>query len=253
MSTTNNNANYTVENLVAKYREYVKVNGSGDYVEYQDKNGMWHDKWAPIEYLDAERQLLVTIYKKVVGDNAVPSILDALSNFAEDFHHNALDENELSFLIDHFPEVSTFIFDYWGSETNSKRWNYGFERPSQKAIDFLGFDPRWWNYSKNQPSTELQKEVQEAVIKPGMTIFIANSGYCDIAMLFPDCTIKGFTHHRDNRMDKIVWALGQIRLYVAGIKSEIVPCREDIEDWQYMADVDFAIWGTSYHCSYIGV
>ena len=254
MSTTNNNtANYTVENLVSKYREYVKVNGSGDYVEYQDKNGMWHDEWAPIEYLDAERQLLVTIYKKVVGDNAVPSILDALSKFAEDFHHNALDENELSFLIEHFPEVSTFIFDYWRDETNSQRWNYGFERPSQKAMDFLGFDPRWWNYSKNQPSTELQKEVQEAVIKPGMTIFIANSGYCDIAMLFPGCTIKGFTHHRDNRMDKIVWALGQIRLYVAGIKSEIVPCREDIEDWQYMANVDFAIWGTSYHSSYEGI
>ena len=144
MSTTNNNtANYTVENLVSKYREYVKVNGSGDYVEYQDKNGMWHDEWAPIEYLDAERQLLVTIYKKVVGDNAVPSILDALSKFAEDFHHNALDENELSFLIEHFPEVSTFIFDYWRDETNSQRWNYGFERPSQKAMDFLGFDPRW--------------------------------------------------------------------------------------------------------------
>lgn len=254
MSTTNNNtANYTVENLVSKYREYVKVNGSGDYVEYQDKNGMWHDEWAPIEYLDAERQLLVTIYKKVVGDNAVPSILDALSKFAEDFHHNALDENELSFLIEHFPEVSTFIFDYWRDETNSQRWNYGFERPSQKAMDFLGFDPRWWNYSKNQPSTELQKEVQEAVIKPGMTIFIANSGYCDIAMLFPGCTIKGFTHHRDNRMDKIVWALGQIRLFAAGIKSEIVPCREDIEEWQYMADVDFAIWGTSYHSSYEGI
>ena len=251
MSTTNNNtANYTVENLVAKYREYVKVNGSGDYVEYKDKNGMWHDKWAPIEYLDAERQLLVTIYKKVVGDNAVPSILDALSNFAEDFHHNALDENELSFLIDHFPEVSTFIFDYWGSETNSKRWNYGFERPSQKAIAFLGFDPRWWNYSKNQPSTELQKEVQEAVIKPGMTIFIANSGYCDIAMLFPDCIIKGFTHHKDNWVDKVVWALGQIRLYAAGIKSEILPYNEDIDDWHYMEDVDYAIWGSSYHSSY---
>ena len=251
MSTTNNNtANYTVENLVSKYREYVKVNGSGDYVEYQDKNGMWHDEWAPIEYLDAERQLLVTIYKKVVGDNAVPSILDALSKFAEDFHHNALDENELSFLIEHFPEVSTFIFDYWRDETNSQSWNYGFERPSQKAMDFLGFDPRWWNYSKNQPSTELQKEVQEAVIKPGMTIFIANSGYCDIAMLFPDCIIKGFTHHKDNWVDKVVWALGQIRLYAAGIKSEILPYNEDIDDWHYMEDVDYAIWGSSYHSSY---
>lgn len=251
MNTTNNNiANYTVENLVAKYREYVKVNGSGDYVEYQDKNGLWHDEWAPLEYLDAERQLLVTIYKNVVGDNVVPSILDALSKYAEDFHYNALDEKELSFLVEHFPEVSTFIFDYWGDETNSQRWNYGFERPSQKAIDFLGFDPSWWNYSQNQPSTELQKEVQETVIKPGMTIFIANSGYCDIAMQFPNCTIKGFTHHKDNRIDKEVWALGQIRLYAAGIKSEILPCVEDIKDWQYMEDVDYAIWGSSYHSSY---
>lgn len=241
MSTTNKN--FTVEGLVAKYRNFVNEHCP----QIADECGPM-----PIDD-DAEEQLLVMLYSRVAGENADKRILEALSKYGNDFYLAALTDEEITFLVNHFSEVSSSIFDFFSDESNGKKWNYGFERPSQRTIDFLEFDPRWWNYSKNHTSDELQKEMQKFDIQSGMTIFIANSGYCDIAMLFPGCTIKGFTHHRDNRMDKIVWALGQIRLYAAGIKSEIVPCREDIEDWQYMADVDFAIWGTSYHCSYIGV
>ena len=241
MSTTNNN--FTVENLVAKYRNYVNEHCP----QIAGECGL-----EPIDD-DAEEQLLVMLYSRVAGDNADKRILEVLSKYGNDFYVAALNEGEITFLVNHFSEVSSFIFDFFSDESNGKRWNYGFERPSHKTIDFLGFDPRWWNYSKNHTSDELQKEMQKTGIKSGMTVFIANSGYCDIAMLFPGCTIKGFTHHRDDRMDKVVWALGQIRLYAVGIKSEIVPCREDFEDWQYIADVDYAIWGSSYHCSYIGV
>lgn len=238
MSTTNNN--FTVEGLVVKYRNYVNEHCQ----QIANECGP-----CPIDN-DAEEQLLITLYNRAVGDKADKHIQEALSKYADVFYSEALDDEEMAFLLAHFSEASISIFDYFSDESNNKRWNYGLEKPSQKVTDFLGLNPWWWNYAPNRPSFELQKEVLETGIKSGMTIFIANSGYCDIPMQFPNCTIKGFTHHKDNRIDKEVWALGQIRLYAAGIKSEILPCVEDIKDWQYMEDVDYAIWGSSYHSSY---
>ena len=86
MSTTNNN--FTVESLVAKYRNYVNENCSKEYFcdDYQDENGKWHtsEGYAPFSPDgDADEQLLVTLYKKVAGRNSDDNVLDALSKYAD--------------------------------------------------------------------------------------------------------------------------------------------------------------------------
>lgn len=74
-----------------------------------------------------------------------------------------------------------------------------------------------------------------------------------MALLFPNCTIKGYSEYdffEEYIGDKEMWALGQIRLFAAGIKSEIKPFHEDTKNSQYMSDVDIAIFDTADRYSY---
>ena len=74
-----------------------------------------------------------------------------------------------------------------------------------------------------------------------------------MALLFPNCTIKGYSEYgffEELSGDKEMWALGQIRLFAAGIKSEIKPLYEDTKNSQYMSDVDIAIFDTADRYSY---
>lgn len=209
MQTVNNN--FTVEALVAKYRNFVKENCPKD-PEIMD----------PIDTYP-EAHLLVTLYKRVASENTDQNILEALSKYTAAFYTNALNEEEMDFLANHFSKVSTFIFDNFADEYTTC-W---IGRPSQKVYEIIG----------------TLKKV-EAV----KTIFIGGAGLCDIAMLFPDCTIKGYSGYsyvEELTGEKEMWALGQIRLFAAGIKSEILPYSKDTENSQYMSDVDIAIVGAS--------
>lgn len=227
MSTTKNNtANYTVENLVAKYRNYVHEHcpkiACGD--EYQDEDGVWHySEGFYLENFDTEEQLLITLYNRVAGDNADKRIVEALSKYADDFYADALDESELSFLAEHFSDVSTLAFE-----------NLHYQGWFDESV--LGKNARY---------------ILENAYKPesGSTIFIADSGYCDVAMLFPECIIKGYTTDREFDNDNEIWALGQIRLYAAGIRTEILSSDEVLSP-DYIRDVDYAIWGTAHISSY---
>lgn len=219
MQTVNNN--FTVEALVAKYRNFVDEHCpkscESDGVHKFD-----------IPYNDeAEEQLLATLYKRVAGENADQAILEALSKYVADFYVDALKETELVFLANHFSEVSESIFDclYHNLRTTL---DFSLEKPSKVAYDTL----------------------TTAKIGTGKTIFIANSGFGDIAMLFPGCTIKGYSSEEEICKNK-VWALGQIRLFAAGIKSEIKQYSKDTENSQYMADIDIAIFGATENSSCI--
>ena len=219
MQTVNNN--FTVEALVAKYRnsvdEHCPKSCESDGVHKFD-----------MPYNDeAEEQLLATLYKRVAGENADQAILEALSKYVADFYVDALKETELVFLANHFSEVSESIFDclYHNLRTTL---DFSLEKPSKVAYDTL----------------------TTAKIGTGKTIFIANSGFGDIAMLFPGCTIKGYSSEEEICKNK-VWALGQIRLFAAGIKSEIKQYSKDTENSQYMADIDIAIFGATENSSCI--
>lgn len=219
MQTVNNN--FTVEALVAKYRNFVD-----EHCPKSCESDGVHKFDMPYND-EAEEQLLATLYKRVAGENADQAILEALSKYVADFYVDALKETELVFLANHFPEVSESIFDclYHNLRTTL---DFSLEKPSKVAYDTL----------------------TTAKIGTGKTIFIANSGFGDIAMLFPGCTIKGYSSEEEICKNK-VWALGQIRLFAAGIKSEIKQYSKDTENSQYMADIDIAIFGATENSSCI--
>ncbi len=219
MQTVNNN--FTVEALVAKYRNFVD-----EHCPKSCESDGVHKFDMPYND-EAEEQLLATLYKRVAGENADQAILEALSKYVADFYIDALKETELVFLANHFSEVSESIFDclYHNLRTTL---DFSLEKPSKVAYDTL----------------------TTAKIGTGKTIFIANSGFGDIAMLFPGCTIKGYSSEEEICKNK-VWALGQIRLFAAGIKSEIKQYSKDTENSQYMADIDIAIFGATENSSCI--
>uniref|UniRef100_UPI00258B6F6B ATP-binding protein n=1 Tax=Segatella hominis TaxID=2518605 RepID=UPI00258B6F6B len=219
MQTVNNN--FTVEALVAKYRNFVD-----EHCPKSCESDGVHEFAMPYND-EAEEQLLATLYKRVAGENADQAILEALSKYVADFYIDALKETELAFLANHFSEVSESIFDclYHNLRTTL---DFSLEKPSKVAYDTLS----------------------TAKIGTGKTIFIANSGFGDIAMLFPGCTIKGYSSEKEICKNK-VWALGQIRLFAAGIKSEIKQYSKDTENSQYMADIDIAIFGATENSSCI--
>lgn len=219
MQTVNNN--FTVEALVAKYRNFVD-----EHCPKSCESDGVHKFDMPYND-EAEEQLLATLYKRVAGENADQAILEALSKYVADFYVDALKETELVFLANHFSEVSESIFDclYHNLRTTL---DFSLEKPSKVAYDTL----------------------TTAKIGTGKTIFIANSGFGDIAMLFPGCTIKGYSSEEEICKNK-VWALGQIRLFAAGIKSEIKQYSKDTENSQYMADIDIAILGATENSSCI--
>lgn len=194
--------NFTVEALVAKYRNYVNEHcPKSENVSFDD-NGEMFEYLVPISpYGEADEQLIVTLYKKVAGVDADVQIVDALSQYAEKFYCEALTEDEMSFMCKHFPEVVSYEFAHRNE---------------------------WLSGDSGQRISEERIRLIKEFVKPkkGAKIFIAEAGYGDIAVLFPECVISGFTGSEYKQ--KVVWALGQIRLFVAGIQSEIVP-GEDLE------------------------
>ena len=224
MQTANNN--FTVEALVAKYRNFVKENCPKE-LAWDPEIGEFP---APMDPIDTypEAHLLVTLYKRVAGENADQNILEALSKYTTAFYTNALNEEEMDFLANHFSKVSTFIFNNF-ADKYTKGW---IGRPTQKVYEII---------------EKLKK------VEAGKTIFIGGAGLCDMALLFPNCTIKGYSEYdffEEHIGDKEMWALGQIRLFAAGIKSEIKPFHEDTKNSQYMSDVDIAIFDTADRYSY---
>lgn len=224
MQTVNNN--FTVEALVAKYRNFVD--------EHCPKESYWDPKEGnisgPFDPIDcyAEAHLLVTLYKRIAGENTDQNILESLSKYVAAFYTNALNEEEMDFLANHFSKVSTFIFNNF-ADKYTKGW---ISRPTQKVYEII---------------EKLKK------VEAGKTIFIGGAGLCDMALLFPNCTIKGYSEYcffEELSGDKEMWALGQIRLFAAGIKSEIKPLYEDTKNSQYMSDVDIAIFDTADRYSY---
>lgn len=197
--------NFTVETLVAKYRNYVNEHCP------KWRDDLIGDDEEVIEYVhpdspdaNVDEQLIVTLYKKVSGCNADTRVLDALSQYSEVFYDKALTEDEMSFLCEHFSEVVSYEF------AHRKEWFQG---------------------NTGLHISEERIRLVKEYVKPekGAKIFIADTEYCDLAILFPDCIIYGFTGFDP----KEKWALGQIRLFAAGIQSEIVSGEGLFEEYAY--------------------
>lgn len=200
---------FTVENLIAKYRNYVKINCNKS-CEYDGES----EYLVPIKIsANADEQLLITLYKKVAGDEADVLIVEALSEFAEKFYYKALTDDEMSFLCNHFAEVVSYEFAH---------------------------REKWYMRGSRQCKLDSRIRLLKEYVKPqkGAKVFIADSEYCDLAVLFPECIIYGFTGmtHQSvshQHQDTEIWALGQIRLFAAGIQSEIVSGKGIFEEYSY--------------------
>ncbi|MBR6936332.1 MAG: ATP-binding protein [Prevotella sp.] len=233
MRTANNtNSNYTVENLVAKYRNYVMENCPVEYFcdDYQDKDGKWHtsEGYTPFSPQgDADEQLLVTLYKQVAANDADKRVLTALSKYAEVFYHDALTEEEFSFLCANLKDAVACSF----SHRKEQKWELGYEPIPNEILEVIK---------------------ENTIIQEGRTVFIADSGNGDVASLFNGCSVKGFMSRKgiSGEMEEL-WALTQIRLYSQGIQSDIHFCEEGCTEASYLDNVDCIIWGgTSSYSSY---
>lgn len=185
MRTTNNN--FTVENLVVKYRNYVKEHCA----KYPHIDGNILD----IPSSNADEQLLVTLYKEVVGNNADEKIVEALSKYADAFMEEALTKEEWTFLCANFQETVKYEFSH--------------------RQDWI------WQHNLTEKHYETRAKLALEYIKSpkDLKVFIAGTGYCDLAVRFPDCVIMGFAGQSCTNED---WAMGQIRMIAAGMESDIV-------------------------------
>ena len=109
MQTVNNN--FTVEALVAKYRNFVD-----EHCPKSCESDGVHEFAMPYND-EAEEQLLATLYKRVAGESADSNILEALSKYTEEFYAKGLNETELTFLTNNFAEVS---FRFTSQQANKK-------------------------------------------------------------------------------------------------------------------------------------
>lgn len=225
MQTANNTNNYTVEGLVAKYRNFVMEHCPKTYevFDYVDEKGKFHadDDYIPVSpEANADEQLLAVVYASVAGKNANTKIIEALSKYSDKFYKDALEEDELSFLCSNFSDFVSYTFDH------KSDW-------FMRSVTETGL---------SRARTRLVKEY----INPeeSSTVFIADTEHCELAVQFPGCTIQGFTGWNYNHEE--VWALGEIRMFAAGIKSEIVAGEEINEKYTYQLppkdSVDYIIF-----------
>ena len=220
MSTTNNN--FTVENLVAKYRDYVNEHCPKTVDLCEGKDGKLVEVLTPMPpYSNVGEQLLIFLYRAATGNNADKRIVDALSEYEQVFYKEVLAEDEFAYLREHYIEVVSFLF------VHRDEWNV------------MGRELR------HSISKERIRLVHE-YLKPrqGSKVFIADTEYCDLAVQFPNCVVEGFTGW--NYKHREVWALGQIRMWALGIKSEIVPGEEVDDEYKYnlpeKESVDYVIF-----------
>ena len=220
MSTTNNN--FTVESLVAKYRNYVNEHCPKTVDLCEGKDGKLVEVLTPMPpYSNVGEQLLIFLYRAATGNNADKRIVDALSEYEQVFYKEVLAEDEFAYLREHYIEVVSFLF------VHRDEWNV------------MGRELR------HSISKERIRLVHE-YLKPrqGSKVFIADTEYCDLAVQFPNCVVEGFTGW--NYKHREVWALGQIRMWALGIKSEIVPGEEVDDEYKYnlpeKESVDYVIF-----------
>ena len=201
MRTANNNSNFTVEALVAKYRNYVNDNVSIKGDSLFDKQ---YGKYA-------DHQLLITLYKIVAGQNADDYILDSLSAYDKAFKKRVLSKDEMSFLSNNFKKVVDYIFSDRLFGVKEFVWS-GMKdlRADNNLLSIIG---------------------KFAKASEGDTVYIEEDILGDIAMLFPRCTIilednayNPISPDSEENLKEIKEenALKMIRFFAYGIHSKVI-------------------------------
>lgn len=189
MRTANNT--FTVETLVAKYRNFVKEHASYEIVGADNEWGFpgsveyGTDGWA-------DHQLLIKLYIDVAGDEADQSILDKLSKYGELFWNNILTAEEYSFLRNNFKDTVAHIF------------SEGIQYGSDASLNSI-------HLGNNRNSIFISKAVGLIEAESGSCVYIVDDTFGDVAVLFPQSVILCEDQGEES-------ALKKIRLYASGIK-----------------------------------
>ena len=186
MRTANNN--FTVEGLVAKYRNFVKENCPKQLVSCVVNDKVVEDE-VPNESFSKE-VLILSLYESVAGNNANKFVVKAIDEYVSDYkkyYENAFTDDEFSFLIMNFSSFMDCVIETFPDVFSV-----------QSRIDLV----------KRYLSPE-----------DGAKVYLANTGY-DVACLYANCKISGFFDIEEYPMK---WAIGQIYLFSKGIQSDIQP------------------------------
>ena len=184
MRTANNT--YTVENLVAKYRNFVKENCPKQLVSCVANDKFVEDE-VPNESFSKE-VLILSLYKSVAGENANEFVVKAIEEYVSDYkkyYESAFTEEEFSFL----------------------------------AMNFSGFMDCIIKSFPDVFSVQSRLDLVKSYLSPedGAKVYLANTGF-DVACQYANCRISGFFDSEECLMR---WAIGQIYLFSKGIQSDI--------------------------------
>ena len=188
MRTANNTNNFTIEALVAKYRNYVMDHASYELIGAED------DYLGSAEYgLDGwpDHQLLITLYNDVAGTNADSTIQNRLSKFGDYYWKGILSVEEYTFLRNNFKETVKYMF--------SKGLCYGSDA-TRNTVHMAMCDTSF-----------IKETVNYVTAKPKSSLYIENDTLGHGAVLFPQCVILCDKDNDDS-------ALKKIRLFAAGIQ-----------------------------------
>ena len=162
--TTNNN-NYSVKELVAKYRNYVFENAPKEIL-FKNNPKLRKEVLASWEDRYPDYQLIGTLYTTVYG---IPQKEEnGLTKYISHYYKEALTEEEFAFLCNNYTDAINEIF------TNGVYWG-GIYWGNPKT-DYVFFS--------NSKRLELVKEYLQP--KEGSFIYIGS--HCDIAEMYPNNT-----------------------------------------------------------------
>ena len=228
--TTTNNTNYSVKDLVAKYRNFVIENAPTKTDRIAEELKIEEGLRIPLSSLDyhPDYQLIITLYNAVAGDKADKQVQQEMSNYANQYYKDALTTEEFYFLCENFSDTISELFKN-GMTLNGNKEDYSQLFSSPKRLQLLK---------------------ERCIPQQGATIYMCDSG-CDIAELYPNCNVVGEMYGvLDYEPDYI---LGRIWLYSKNIVSQLGIYLVDTDGQDYWpvsrlsipTPLDYVISGTT--------
>lgn len=227
MLQTKNNS-FSVEALVAKYRNFVMENTPIT----KERDG-----YAVIEYTmqSADFQLISKLYKDVMGNKADQKVIDIMSAYIGSFKGNALTSDEYNFLCDNYSEFLEYEF------INKKGWNKGCaavydfcEAGNAPIIDL--------NDVAGVPAKTLQFLKEHCYVSEGESLFVSGDDCGDIKSLFT----KNADAVHSNKQDES-WALNTIRY---SVRSNSANLTQGIPSAQTQDVVIYFDYDSNDNCSF---
>ena len=193
MTKTTNNS-FSVEALVAKYRNFVMEN---------TPTTRKRDGHSIVEYsvCSADFQLISHLYKNVKGSDANPKVLDILSAYIASFNENVLTSDEYAFLCSNFSVFLEYEF------MTKKDWKFGHVVVVDymfKAIDNMPVIDL--SDVAGMPVKTIQLLKKICVVKENENLFVSGDECGDIKSLFA----KNYEALHSGNKDES-WALNTIR------------------------------------------